>query len=953
MILHANRDIAKVHQGLLEAAVVQLFSSKDVIINARSDGNIRLPANRNLLELDIWIPKLHLAFEFQDDYHYITAWYSHTSLVQIIKTDNIKVEAVRARGDTLILVPCWWDGTVESLFSTVCFYRPDLALTGRIAKNATVIAMNPPAGFFTGRTIPGVPELMLATFPKSPLIDFSSTFWWMGEKYDGMRFCWNADTEGIYTRTGLELNLQDSFYNHMPSTFLDGELWFGRGFFMLSQQLLNIEPDTSSNWPILRMAAFDMPSIHENALPFEERYGLLLVIPYEHPFIQPAMRVKCLGKRQMITALKRILRDGGEGLILRKPKSVYEHGRSKNLIKMKAARGDMEALVMSEGDNFYVLKLLDGKSIRVPKPKWTSPKLKKGDIVTVEYLSFSKTSTPVSPSIVRIRKDVIWEDAVREYAREGLASAARSITFKTKIKRRLFFENYARRAGFHPYVAANWYNVSRSSILETTGGNTLLQHYNNSMVNALITLFPEIEFKRSKFSIMQQNHWQNMANRREFMREVANKRGFDPLVAENWYTLTKENIMHFKGVLSILKFHNGSLANALLSLFPEIGLEEHKFTTSGAANLDSIPARRNFLSDFARQNEFDPLSAKDWYSFAGDIVATENARSLLSYYSGDIVAMLMHVFPDVGLVRQKLETSYANYWRSTIDQFSRENEFDALVPANWYKYVQSKFISVRKQGKNTVLHYPRDMFITFLCATFPNLEKDKFIVSTDDYNIENNRKRSFFERYAKVKQFDPRIPDNWYSVKKEDFAAAKGVTSILAQYKGSIFAALLNLFPDVNWQVNKFQHLPKTFWSEVKNRKIFFTHFAAEKGFDPTRGKNWLAVRQKDILAMRGGQRILSFHDGSLAKALADLFPDVEFHSAYYKEPKNCRAFFADFATLHGFEPLVPDHWYKIKHRDILVAPGGTSVLSHYGGSHKSALMRVFPELTWKSALFI
>ena len=37
-----------------------------------------------------------------------------------------------------------------------------------------------------------------------------------------------------------------------------------------------------------------------------------------------------------------------------------------------------------------------------------------------------------------------------------------------------------------------------------------------------------------------------MANRREFLREVAARRGFDPLVAENWYNLTKENIMHHK-----------------------------------------------------------------------------------------------------------------------------------------------------------------------------------------------------------------------------------------------------------------------------------------------------------------------------------------------------------------------------------------------------------------------
>ena len=66
---------------------------------------------------------------------------------------------------------------------------------------------------------------------------------------------------------------------------------------------------------------------------------------------------------------------------------------------------------------------LDGKTVRTPKPRWTSPKPKKGDIVTVEYLSFSKTAAPVSPTIVRIRRDVVWQDAVRAYAREGLTTA--------------------------------------------------------------------------------------------------------------------------------------------------------------------------------------------------------------------------------------------------------------------------------------------------------------------------------------------------------------------------------------------------------------------------------------------------------------------------------------------------------------------------------------------------
>lgn len=60
-----------------------------------------------------------------------------------------------------------------------------------------------------------------------------------------------------------------------------------------------------------------------------------------------------------------------------------------------------------------------------------------------------------------------------------------------------------------------------------------------------------------------------------------------------------------------------------MHLFPEIGLEEHKFRVSGAENLESLNMRRKFLLDFAHSNDFDALIAENWYSCAGDISAAE------------------------------------------------------------------------------------------------------------------------------------------------------------------------------------------------------------------------------------------------------------------------------------------------------------------------------------------
>jgi hypothetical protein len=67
--------------------------------------------------------------------------------------------------------------------------------------------------------------------------------------------------------------------------------------------------------------------------------------------------------------------------------------------------------------------------------------------------------------------------------------------------------------------------------------------------------------------------------------------GFDALIPENWYNVTIENNLaevgeHSNNIVvdysliqlkALLWYYSGKLENALLHLFPEIGLEEQKF----------------------------------------------------------------------------------------------------------------------------------------------------------------------------------------------------------------------------------------------------------------------------------------------------------------------------------------------------------------------------------------
>jgi hypothetical protein len=44
--------------------------------------------------------------------------------------------------------------------------------------------------------------------------------------------------------------------------------------------------------------------------------------------------------------------------------------------------------------------------------------------------------------------------------------------------------------------------------------------------------------------------WQDLGKRRQFFARIAKKRGFDPLVAKNWYSITSREIIAQKVIYS-------------------------------------------------------------------------------------------------------------------------------------------------------------------------------------------------------------------------------------------------------------------------------------------------------------------------------------------------------------------------------------------------------------------
>eukprot|EP00026_Physarum_polycephalum_P004824 Phypoly_transcript_04848.p1 GENE.Phypoly_transcript_04848~~Phypoly_transcript_04848.p1 ORF type:complete len:647 (-),score=68.04 Phypoly_transcript_04848:128-2068(-) len=617
-------------QSNLESSLKVLFPNHKVVKNARKVAHIESSNISYYLELDFWIPDLKLAFEFQDPHHYVPGWFADNPS-QLHKHDQMKRDAMKVRGETLINVPCWWDGSPNSLALSIQVERPDLLshclfLTELIT---SPIPNLPPINFFEEKSVPLVGCLMSPSFPLT--LGFDPTSWWLSEKYDGVQACWVGHLGALYSRYAKKIEILESVHKTLPeSVFIDGELWFGRGAGQLALKLYNSrQPHTMSlgslhSWEALCFVAFDQPTLYT---PFEKRYESLLLIPTS-PCTIISPQKKCISKGHLHMILYEILHDEGEGVVVRKQASLYINKRSTETIKIKASR-DQEGLVVEKCESDMVLlQLQDGTVFKAKvDQEMLNGGLRQGDIVTFTYESFAG-KFPVSPVVSRIRTDLSefgnyhTRTDLPEYGhcRNGsdLAELERTdlLTFEeptalsefrisrtradlskygnlcatdndgarprgywtmdSNINVRAFFDRLAFEKNRDPLVPESWYDISWKEITDH-GGLALLGHY-NTLAKALADAYPDTTFQVLKFSRVSRNFWNSKENRRRFFDLIAQENGIDPLVPEQWYShASPTTFSKYKGVWNVLERHNFSYETALIDLYPEIGLSKPDF----------------------------------------------------------------------------------------------------------------------------------------------------------------------------------------------------------------------------------------------------------------------------------------------------------------------------------------------------------------------------------------
>lgn len=250
--------------------------------------------------------------------------------------------------------------------------------------------------------------------------DIDPTGYWLSEKLDGIRAIWNGKNLISFNDNILPAPewFTAKFPQHIP---LDGELWIGRGRFNKASSIVR-SGRQDKGWNQVSYTVFDIPEISAGVV--EARWNALtkIVNHTNEKHLQFLPQMQCTGREQLTKLFELITEQGAEGIMLRRPKSIYECKKSNTLFKMKKFLDDEATVIGYEESEIntkgkshligsmgaLICKTDSGIQFKIGSgfsdaQRLSPPKI--GSRITFQYQGLSEIGKPRIPTFHRERNE--------------------------------------------------------------------------------------------------------------------------------------------------------------------------------------------------------------------------------------------------------------------------------------------------------------------------------------------------------------------------------------------------------------------------------------------------------------------------------------------------------------------------------------------------------------------
>jgi len=364
----------------------------------------------------------------------------------------------------------------------------------------------------------------------------------------------------------------------------------------------------------------------------------------------------------MKKVINETLRGKGEGIILKQPHSPYQQGSSKLVLKFKIFI-DEEALVTQIKCSIYTCLMVNGNTFQTRRiEEDVQKKIKISDVISYKHTKTSINGKPIQPKIYQIRRDLTWNDVLIRRPKLSPNIATDKRKWAHPREQTKFFDEFAKFitawTKLHPEFMLQKENFlsseerlrspgnQRKSFGRITRSNQLGMNWWYSAPHTKLTKVgrPELFNYYNDMDLFKEG-WKVPGNQRKFLDEFAISKKFNPLDAQNWYSITKREIIPAGGS-GLLSYYKGSHIKALIKLYPELKLKRANFLMS-KKGWKAPTNQRKFFDSFARSKKFSPLDAENWYSISKNQIKAAGGSRLLSYYNGSHIRALAKLYPEI------------------------------------------------------------------------------------------------------------------------------------------------------------------------------------------------------------------------------------------------------------------------------------------------------------------
>lgn len=190
---------------------------------------------------------------------------------------------------------------------------------------------------------------------------------------------------------------------------------------------------------------------------------------------------------------------------------------------------------------------------------------------------------------------------------------------------------------------------------------------------------------------------------------------------------------------------------------------------------------------------------------------------------------------------------------------------------------------------------------------------------------------------------------DWYRLTYEDMARRHGSGVAGVYWRSSPVCAVMECFPNYDWQEWFFIQVPRAFWQNQSNRRRYLRWLGKQIGI--RHWQDWYRATTQDFQDHRGGSLLLEYHSSVSATVMA-CYPERDWHAwefarmpmRLWDNRATCRQYMNWLGKRLGYTCL--DDWYGLKLSDVEENHG--AMLAHkYRDSVSALVIDLVPRRRW------